>query len=987
MQPGTLVAGKYRVERVIGRGGMGLVVEATHLQLGHKVALKFLAEEMAQEQTAVARFNREARACAQLKNEHICRVTDFGVEGKAPYIVMELLSGTDLARLSKVRILDVPTAALFIKQACAGLAEAHAAGIIHRDLKPGNLFLTRRPDGSPLIKILDFGVAKAPAGENEVKLTGTSNVVGSPGFMSPEQFRSSKTVDGRTDIWALGIILYKLVSGRLPFKADGFAEFALAISRDEMPPLPEAAPAFAGIVARCLEKDPARRYPDVLSLADALAPFASSARPSAQQMTVPPSEPVDITGIGGMDGPDTNNHTQLLAGAAPVPKPAIAKVPALVKVPAPAGVAVIAPVHATAPRPAVVPPPAAKAAPPVARTMLGVTGIHESDPALFVPPVAAPALKPTLAETAIGAGETVAGTAVGAPPKPHGVHGELRPGMQVSEYIIDKKIGQGGMGVVYAATHPMIGKRCAIKVIGANLGADDVVVQRFIQEARSVNQIGHPNIIDVFSFGQLPDGRNYFVMDYLDGESLRARLYRSFMSIPDAIQILDEVVSALEAAHEKGIVHRDLKPDNVFLSSVRGGFTKVTVLDFGIAKLVTNNGVGIHKTSTGEMVGTPAYLSPEQARGRNVDYRTDIYALGVMMYEMITGRIPFIAEAAMDIVMMHISTPPTKPSTYKPDIPVLLEQTIMEMLAKDPDQRPTLTHIRNVFAELVASGQVQLEAGSTATFRSDLKSRPASSPRNQLARAPTPQPAAAPEAAQPQDSLVRRRASTPTDAPTAIQFVPGLETLVPSDNAKTRIADAVTPKKSRVGLVVAILLLVAVAAGITALVVLDPGGKKKASDAPVAAVADAGITTPAVVDASVAVVAADAHVEQAATIDAAAVAATRDVEIKVDAAGAKVEVDGAIVDVRGGVAKVSLADGVHRVVVSAPRRVTFTSALDVSEHTHTLDVKLDKARTGSTTTTTSRNTGSGSTTTTTTTPTGQGSGSNKYNKDGTIDPF
>src|SRR5689334_19954023 len=140
MQPGTVVAGKYRVERIIGRGGMGLVVEATHQGLGHKVALKFLAEDMASDPTALARFRREAQAAAQLKSEHICRVVDLGVEGKSPFIVMELLTGTDLARLSKVRLLDVPTAALYIKQACAGLAEAHAAHIVHRDLKPGNLF-------------------------------------------------------------------------------------------------------------------------------------------------------------------------------------------------------------------------------------------------------------------------------------------------------------------------------------------------------------------------------------------------------------------------------------------------------------------------------------------------------------------------------------------------------------------------------------------------------------------------------------------------------------------------------------------------------------------------------------------------------------------------------------------------------------------------------------------------------------------------------
>ncbi|HTL36718.1 MAG TPA: protein kinase, partial [Kofleriaceae bacterium] len=651
MQPGTLVAGKYRVERIIGRGGMGLVVEATNTGLGSRVALKFLAEEMASDQTALARFRREAQAAAQLKSEHVCRVFDVGVEGKSPFIVMELLSGTDLARLSKVRVLDVPTAALYIKQACLGLAEAHAAKIVHRDLKPGNLFITRRADGSALIKILDFGVAKAPE-ESDVKLTGTSNVVGSPGFMSPEQFRSSKSVDGRTDVWSLGVILYKLISGRLPFKADGFAEFALAITRDPVPPLPEAPPAFQAVIAKCLEKDVTKRYPDVLTLADALAPFAAQGRTSApelpieQQVLAADASEVQ-SGIGSRE--DSGAHTLLLGAQqpkrAPTPRPVPVAAPAGAKATMLGVSQVGVKPSLTAPAmPAAAPPPAAE--PPRGHLPLPAP-----------PPTVAPGapnanFRPTVAETAAPL-PTASGTGFVGGGQRFVPAGDLPPGTVVGEYKIDQKIGEGGMGTVYSATHPTIGKRAAIKVISAELGQDPVLVQRFVQEARSVNQIGHPNIVDVFAFGKLPDGRSYFVMEFLQGESLRGRLMRTFMSIADAVQILDEIAGALEAAHEKGIVHRDLKPDNVYLASVRGGYIIVKLLDFGIAKLVT--GGGIAKTSTGEMMGTPGYLSPEQARGKNVDYRTDIYALGCMMFEMITGRMPFMAESPMDVVMMHIT--------------------------------------------------------------------------------------------------------------------------------------------------------------------------------------------------------------------------------------------------------------------------------------------------------------------------------------------
>jgi serine/threonine-protein kinase len=911
MQPGTVVAGKYRVERIIGRGGMGLVVEATHLGLGNRVALKFLAEDMASDQTALARFRREAQASAQLKSEHVCRVFDVGVEGKAPFIVMELLAGTDLARLSKVRTLDAATAALYVRQACLGLAEAHAAQIVHRDLKPGNLFLTRRADGSALIKILDFGVAKAPQ-DGDIKLTGTSNVVGSPGFMSPEQFRSSKTVDGRTDVWSLGVILYKLVSSRLPFKADGFAEFALAITRDPMPALPEA-PELEPVIAKCLEKDVSKRYPDVLALADALAPFAAHARSSAPVIPVdaPPSNEVS-SGIGTV--PESGTHTLMLGSPVRAPAKPAATVPER---------------------------PVAQAK----QTMLGVSQLQSA----VLPVQSAVAQgRPTVAETVPPPPSTMPGTAVGVGAARFVPSGELPPGFVVGEYKIDQKIGEGGMGVVYSATHPMIGKRAAIKVISGELGTDPVLVQRFVQEARSVNQIGHPNIVDVFAFGKLADGRNYFVMEYLQGESLRGRLTRAFMSTSDAVQILDEIAGALEAAHEKQIVHRDLKPDNVFLANVRGNYIIVKLLDFGIAKLVTDGGIA--KTHTGEMMGTPGYLSPEQARGKNVDYRTDIYALGCMMYEMITGRVPFQGESPMDIVMMHITTPPAKPSIYKPDIPPLLEQLILEMLDKDPGKRPSLTHARNVFAELVASGLVPLEPGSTSTFRSDLARR----------RSDT------------ENRTPRSERRHPTDAPTAIAFTPGPTTITPADAATTTRPAESTPK-SRKGLVIGIVLVAALVPVVTIVLGLATQTQHAVSG-------DAAVATAVVADARADEVADARAAESAATIaqpvasDAALPAAmTRDVEIRVSSSSAKLEIDGAPVSLTEGIARVQLVDGAHRLRASAPGRTTVDKTFEVSATSPAVEVRLERVKVGA-----RPAAGAGS---------GSAAAKDDAKKDATIDPF
>ena len=275
---GQILAGKYRVDYMLGEGGMGLVLAATHMHLGTQVALKLLRPDMAQG-PVVERFIREARASAQLRSENVCRVSDVGVlENGIPYIVMEMLVGHDLqSMLRQTGPMPVAVAAEYILQALNGIAEAHAAKIVHRDLKPGNLMWTQRPDGTTCVKVLDFGVAKAPDGVN-FSLTQTSNIIGSPGYMSPEQLKSSKDVDVRSDIWSLGIMIYELVSGRPPWNGDSITELALRVAMDPMPPLVGMGP-FESVIQRCLEKDPARRFQNVAELATALAPFAGPAGP------------------------------------------------------------------------------------------------------------------------------------------------------------------------------------------------------------------------------------------------------------------------------------------------------------------------------------------------------------------------------------------------------------------------------------------------------------------------------------------------------------------------------------------------------------------------------------------------------------------------------------------------------------------------------------------------------------------------------------
>jgi len=274
---GETIAGKYRVIAPIGVGGMGAVYAARHLQLDTPLALKFLTSEAT---GSVERFLREAKACAALRSEHVCRVTDYGIDGDTPYIAMELLEGEDLAAVLRAGKVPVATAIDYVIQACLGIAEAHALGIVHRDLKPGNLFLTRRPDGSPLLKVVDFGIAKVDVA-GDVALTQTASVIGSPAYMSPEQVRSSRSVDARSDQWSLAVILYELISDRYPFRGTSLTDLAVTIATEPHLPLGEA-PELDEVIARALQKDPARRYVDVAAFVAALQPFCAKHRDAAE---------------------------------------------------------------------------------------------------------------------------------------------------------------------------------------------------------------------------------------------------------------------------------------------------------------------------------------------------------------------------------------------------------------------------------------------------------------------------------------------------------------------------------------------------------------------------------------------------------------------------------------------------------------------------------------------------------------------------------
>jgi serine/threonine-protein kinase len=286
---GDVIAGKYRVERVLGQGGMGVVVAARHLHLGERVAIKFLVPRPGAGSELMARFVREGRAAMRIRSEHVVRVYDIGtLETGGPYLVMEYLKGRDLAEtLTAEGPLPAEAAIEYVLQAIEAIAEAHAMGIVHRDLKPSNLFLTRRADGSAVVKVLDFGIAKETGPDRGVPTTEPGGTIGTPAYMAPEQMRSAHVADARTDIWALGATLYALVTGTPPFSAGSMVELHER-ALGGAPPLraarPEAPAALEAILLRCMAPDPQARYGGVAELAQALAELAPErARISAER--------------------------------------------------------------------------------------------------------------------------------------------------------------------------------------------------------------------------------------------------------------------------------------------------------------------------------------------------------------------------------------------------------------------------------------------------------------------------------------------------------------------------------------------------------------------------------------------------------------------------------------------------------------------------------------------------------------------------------
>jgi serine/threonine protein kinase/tetratricopeptide (TPR) repeat protein len=576
LEVGTILGGRFRVEYVLGAGGMGTVVAARNVQLDQKVAIKVLQDRFASDREAVERLLREARVVAKLRGEHVCRVIDVGeLDSGAPFVVMELLKGRDLARIFADGLLPVATAVGHVVQACLGIAEAHAHGIIHRDLKAANLFVTRSLDGAPLVKILDFGVAKSSA-DVAAALTPSDEMLGTPSYMAPEQLRSTRDVDARADIWALGVILYQAIVGRLPFPATSSAEVVAKIATE--PPEPFDAPvALRDAILRCLEKEPSARYGDVAELAAAIAPFGT---------------------------PATANDAAL------------------------------------------------------ARALL--TPVAEADSL----------------NTSASAEPTAHRTT--QPTWPKAPSGETMPDFG-ARYRVITRLGAGGMGLVYRAYDAVLKGEVALKII--HPGPDvTAALTRFRREIALARKVTSPNVLRVHDLAEYRD-LQFLSMEYIDGEDLGELLVREKrLPLHRALPLFRQVCMGLAAAHAEGIIHRDLKPRNVLID--QGG--RVHVGDFGLARSADHSALTPH----GKVLGSPAYMSPEQVRGKVTDERGDIYALGVLLYELLTGTVPFEGETphAMMAARLH-EPPPSLAARGATDVPGYVRRIVSRCLQIDPAKR------------------------------------------------------------------------------------------------------------------------------------------------------------------------------------------------------------------------------------------------------------------------------------------------------------
>ncbi|HSS02222.1 MAG TPA: serine/threonine-protein kinase, partial [Kofleriaceae bacterium] len=680
--------GKYHLLGPLAQGGMGALYLAVGGDRGLErlMVIKTVLPHLADAEY-VARFRDEAKVVIKLSHGNLIPVFDAGLVGGELFLAMDFVEGRDLRavwnRCAKKQVaFPIDVAVYIVKELCRGLAYAHAfpdLHLVHRDISPPNVLVSYSGE----VKLTDFGLASSTL---KLEKTAPGIIYGKVAYMSPEQARGEK-LDGRSDMYAAAIVLWELLTGRQlfpPGKDQPQDLLARAKNPEPMRPskrAPRVPVELDEICLRALAPSRDDRYPDCDAMRMALqgwlaqnAPTTDGTRMSAflfelfaediqrdrterndmlarvrtRALTLPPTDELRRIVENGSVGTAAATATELADGSAvihdaPVRKPGS-----------------------------------------VGRRAADRQG--EISDRRQAPDRRNIGTRPSTAEHSAGS------TALAKRLQEH--EDEAEPDLIGSEvdgrYRVLELIGEGGMGKVYLAEHVEIGKRVALKVLHPSYSRMPDLVERFRREARAASKIGHPNIVDVTDSGTTADGSVYFVMEYLEGLELGSVIEREgALDVARALRITGQICRALAAAHRESIIHRDLKPENIFLITRDGTADVVKVLDFGIAKTTEAEAARERRlTSPGMAMGTPEYMSPEQAAGRAADARCDVYALGAIMYEMVTGVPPYSGDNFMEILTKKATVDPVSPLALRSTIPETVSDLVMRAMARNPDDRP-----------------------------------------------------------------------------------------------------------------------------------------------------------------------------------------------------------------------------------------------------------------------------------------------------------
>jgi serine/threonine protein kinase/TolA-binding protein len=632
----------------------------------------------------VARFRDEAKVVVKLSHGNLIPVFDAGVVGGEMFLAMDFVEGRDLRavwnRCAKKQVaFPIDVAVYIVKELCRGLAYAHAfpdLNLVHRDISPPNILVSYTGE----VKLTDFGLASSTL---KLEKTAPGIIYGKVAYMSPEQARGEK-LDGRSDMYATGIVLWELLTGRQlfpPGKDQPQDLLTRAKNPEPMPPskrAPRVPKDLDEICLKALAASKADRYGDCDEMRTALqgwlannAPTTDGTRMSAflQELFAEDivrernerAEMVAKIRTRALTLPPTDELRQLIEKSDKISVADLEKIEDA-----------IAPVRK----------------PGSVGRRASDKGVDGDDRRKENDRRAGRAASPAAAKPDNNSSGITAAMAL---KQQEELSPELDIGSEIDgRYRIVELIGEGGMGKVYLAEHVEIGKRVALKVLHPSYSRMPDLVERFRREARAASKIGHPNIVDVTDSGSTADGSVYFVMEYLEGVELGSVIEREgALDVARALRIGGQISRALAAAHREGIIHRDLKPENIFLITKGGEADVVKVLDFGIAKTTEAEAARERRlTSPGMAMGTPEYMAPEQAAGRAADARTDVYSLGAIVYEMITGVPPYSGDNFMEILTKKATQDPPPPIEVRIEIPAQVSDVVALSMARDPDKRP-----------------------------------------------------------------------------------------------------------------------------------------------------------------------------------------------------------------------------------------------------------------------------------------------------------